>query len=174
VAFFRDWLANRTSQYLVLMTGDGAYRFDDALKAIQFIEQAGRVGAVFGSRTQSRVQFLTSVRAAYGEHPFLYHLAKAAGVAVSIALYFRTGVMFSDPLTGLRIFNRQQLQSASHLLTRDGSPTTPVGITRSLIRSGVEVAELPVTYRTFAGFTDANWRVRRGTSNLFGLLGGAK
>jgi len=34
----------------------------------------------------------------------------------------------------------------------------------------VELAELPVLYRTFSGFTDPNWRVRRGLANLVGLL----
>ena len=45
-----------------------------------------------------------------------------------------------------------------------------LSIVRQLIQSGVEVAELPVLYRTFSGFTDPNWRVRRGLSNLASLL----
>ena len=32
------------------------------------------------------------------------------------------------------------------------------------------MAELPVLYRTFSGFTDPSWRVRRGLSNLASLL----
>jgi len=41
---------------------------------------------------------------------------------------------------------------------------------RQLIRQGVEVAELPVLYRTFSGFTDPNWRMRRGLRNLTALF----
>src|SRR5258708_40252089 len=34
-AYFRDWLGRRTSDYLVLMTGDGAYRFTDVQAIIR-------------------------------------------------------------------------------------------------------------------------------------------
>jgi len=47
----------------------------------------------------------------------------------------------------------------------------PLSIVRQLIRKGIEVAELPVLYRTFSGFTDPNWRIRRGLRNLAALFG---
>ena len=46
----------------------------------------------------------------------------------------------------------------------------PLALVRQLIRQGVEVAELPVLYRTFSGFTDPKWRMRRGWRNLAALL----
>jgi hypothetical protein len=150
---------------LVLMTGDGAYRFTDVQAIIRLLEQQRSLGGVFGSRTQSRRQFITSVRAAYGENRLLYVLGKAAAFFLSMLFYFRTGVIFSDPLTGLRVFRREALAELGEI-----SGTAPLAIVRQLIRQGVEVAELPVLYRTFSGFTDPNWRVRRGLRNLMALF----
>lgn len=165
IAFFRNWLTQGKSDYLVLMTGDGAYRFDDVLAIIRLLEYQQALGGVLGSRTQSRRQFITSVRAAYGENRLLYWLGKTAAFLLSALFYLRSGVIFSDPLTGLRVFRRRALSGLPALKGDE-----PLAIMRQLIRGGVEVAELPVLYRTFSGFTDPNWRVRRGLRNLASLL----
>jgi 2-phospho-L-lactate transferase/gluconeogenesis factor (CofD/UPF0052 family) len=164
-AYFRDWLRGGTSEYLVLMTGDGAYHFTDVQIIIRLLMQRRSLGGVFGSRTQSRRQFISSVRAAYGENRLLYGLGKAAAFFLSMLFYFRTGVIFSDPLTGLRVFRRSAFANLPEM-----AGDAPLAIVRQLIRQGVEVAELPVLYRTFSGFTDPNWRVRRGLRNLAALL----
>jgi hypothetical protein len=163
--YFRDWLLNGTSDYLVLMTGDGAYRFRDVQAILRLMERQPSLGGVFGSRTQSRRQFITSIQAAYGENRLLYWLGKTAAFFLSMAFYLRSGVIFSDPLTGLRVFRRRQIAKLPSL-TGDA----PLAIVRQLVKQGVEVAELPVLYRTFSGFTDPNWRIRRGLRNLAGLL----
>lgn len=166
--FLRDWLQNGESDYLVLMTGDGAYRFRDVQNIIRLLEQQRSLGGVFGSRTQSRKQFVSSVRAAYGEHRMLYWLGKVAAFFLSILFYLRTGVILSDPLTGLRVFRRASLAGLP-LHVVDGNDT-PLAVVRRLIRNGVEIAELPVLYRTFSGFTDPYWRIRRGARNLASLV----
>jgi 2-phospho-L-lactate transferase/gluconeogenesis factor (CofD/UPF0052 family) len=163
--YFRDWLARGSSDYLVLMTGDGAYRFADVQAIVRLLEQRQSLGGVFGSRTQSRRQFISSVRAAYGENRLLYWLGKAAAFFLSALFYLRTGVIFSDPLTGLRVFRRRALTTLPPV-----KGDAPLSIVRQLVQGGVEVAELPVLYRTFSGFTDPNWRVRRGLRNLVSLL----
>ncbi|HET7085729.1 MAG TPA: 2-phospho-L-lactate transferase CofD family protein [Rhizomicrobium sp.] len=164
-AYFRDWLKHGTSDYLVLLTGDGAYRFADVQAILRLLEQQQSLGGVFGSRTQSRRQFITSVRAAYGENRLLYLLGKTAAFFLSVLFYLRTGVIFSDPLTGLRVFRRDALANL-----RDTPGDAPLALVRQFIRQGVEVAELPVLYRTFSGFTDPKWRMRRGWRNLAALL----
>ena len=164
-AYFRNWLKSGTSDYLVLMTGDGAYRFADVQAILRLLEQQRSLGGVFGSRTQSRRQFITSIRAAYGENRLLYGLGKMAAFFLSMLFYLRTGVIFSDPLTGLRVFRRNALTGLG-----ETHGDAPLAIVRQLIQAGVEVAELPVLYRTFSGFTDPNWRVRRGLRNLAALL----
>lgn len=165
--YFRDWLRQGRSDYLVLMTGDGAYRFRDVQAIIRLLEQQQSLGGVFGSRTQSRRQFITSIQAAYGEHRVLYWLGKVAAFFLSFIFYLRTGVIFSDPLTGLRVFRRKRL---AHLPDLAHGQTAPLAIVRQLIRHGVEVAELPVIYRTYSGFTDPYWRIRRGLRNLASLF----
>ncbi|MGH7025498.1 MAG: 2-phospho-L-lactate transferase CofD family protein [Caulobacteraceae bacterium] len=167
--YFATWLAEGSSDYLVLLTGDGAYDFHDVLSAIRLMEQHQTLGAIFGSRTQSRSQFIASVQAAYGEHRALYQIAKAAAFMLSMLLYLRSGVIFSDPLSGLRVFRRERVSHLSAAFERIRAPT-PVGITRMLVRSGVEIAELPIQYRTFSGFTDPRWRARRGLRNVMDLL----
>ena len=164
--YLRDWLRRGTSDYLVLMTGDGAYRFRDVQAIIRLLQQQQSLGGVFGSRTQSRRQFITSIQAAYGENRLLYWFGRAAAFSLSLAFYLRTGVIFSDPLTGLRVFRRQSLAHLPDLMSKDA----PLGVVRQLIRHGVEVAELPVVYRTYSGFTDPHWRIKRGLRNLAGLL----
>jgi 2-phospho-L-lactate transferase/gluconeogenesis factor (CofD/UPF0052 family) len=163
--YFREWLGRGGSDYLVLMTGDGAYRFRDVQNILRLLEQQDSLGGVFGSRTQSRRQFITSIQAAYGENRLLYFLGKVAAMVLSLLFYFRAGVIFSDPLTGLRVFRRQSLTGLPEIRA-----TAPLALVRQLIRHGVEVAELPVLYRTYSGFTDPNWRMRRGLRNLFSLF----
>jgi hypothetical protein len=68
-------------------------------------------------------------------------------------------------LTGLRVFRRTALADLPDL-----AADAPLAVVRQLIHKGVEVAELPVLYRTFSGFTDPNWRVRRGLRNLAALF----
>ncbi len=164
-AYFRNWLAHGASDYLVLMTGDGAYRFADVRAIIALLEQQQSLGGVFGSRTQSRRQFITSVRAAYGENRLLYWLGKVAAFFLSTLFYLRTGIIVSDPLTGLRVFRRRAVTGLP-----DIKGDAPLALVRQLIAQGVEVAELPVLYRTFSGFTDPKWRMRRGLRNLASLL----
>jgi hypothetical protein len=81
----------------------------------------------------------------------------------------RFGVIFSDPLTGFRIYRRCKLEALENLL-RPTASSTPTTITKLLVQNRVEISELPVQYRTFAGFTDPRWRTQRALLNLFGLL----
>ena len=129
IAFFQYRLTRGKSDYLVLMTGDGAYRFDDVLAIIHLLEHQRALGGVFGSRTQSRRQFITSIRAAYGENRLLYWLGKTAAFILSALFYLRSGVIFSDPLTGLRVFRQSCLvgltRSKGRRSTFDYAPTHP-------------------------------------------------
>jgi hypothetical protein len=65
----------------------------------------------------------------------------------------------------LRVFRRDAMTELGEI-----AGDAPLAIVRQLIRKGIEVAELPVLYRTFSGFTDPNWRIRRGLRNLAALL----
>jgi 2-phospho-L-lactate transferase/gluconeogenesis factor (CofD/UPF0052 family) len=66
VSVAAEWLRAGGSDYLATITGDGEYRLHDIGFAVKVLEQ-GAFGAVHGSRTQSRRQFNSSLRAAYGD-----------------------------------------------------------------------------------------------------------
>ena len=168
IDYFMDWLKNRNSTFLVLLTGDGEYRFRDVLMGIRFLEQ-NDFGALFGSRTQSRMQLKTAIKAAYGERRLLRWLSLLAAFFLTGLFVFRFQIIFSDPLTGFRIFKRQPLLHLKNdLLQQDIK--VPSSLVKFLIKNKIEIAELPVNYKTFVGFTDPYWRIKRGIKNILSML----
>jgi hypothetical protein len=168
VAVTAHWLRAGGSDYLATITGDGEYRLRDIVFGVRVLEQSS-FGTVFGSRTQSRRQFNSSLLAAYGERGFAYRASFTGAFLLSILFAVRFGMIFSDPISGFRIYRRSRLQPLDALL-RPNLRMTPATITKMLVQNRIEIAELPVHYRTFAGFTDPKWRLRRGMSNLLGIL----
>ena len=169
VELLHEWLEHGQGAYLVTLTGDGEYRLQDIFLALQVLK-VGAFGAVLGSRTQSRRQFLSSLRAAYGERRLLFTVSWLAAFVFSglFGLFFR--VLFSDPLTGFRLYERGRLTQAFReqlARKRRGAATL---VTKLLIRNQIEVAEVPVHYRTFVGFTRSSWRIRRALGHLAGLF----
>jgi len=161
-----SWLNQRESEYLVTITGDGEYRFRDVQNGIAILRESV-FGAIYGSRTQSRRQFNSSLRAAYGELRLLRWASSFGAFLLSVLFGLRFGVIFSDPLTGFRIYRREYVQCLKQLKPSDH--LSPTSITKCLVANKVEIAELPVRYRTFVGFTNPWWRLKRGFMNLFGL-----
>jgi 2-phospho-L-lactate transferase/gluconeogenesis factor (CofD/UPF0052 family) len=168
---FYDWLDYGNSEYLAMMSGDGSYKFSDVFSGLAILSRKYSLSASFGSRTQSRKQFVSSIKSAYSENIALYFVAKCASIALSLILYARVGVVFSDPLTGLRVFRRSQIAGVPGL-AGGRRPRTLLGVARSLVKSGAEVAEFPAEYRTFAGFTEPGWRMKRGLRGLMDLVFG--
>lgn len=168
INYFFDWLQQEHSEYLILLTGDGKYHFRDVILAIKLLEQS-HFGAIFGSRNQSRLQFQHSLRAAYGEKKLLRACSFLGSFLISALLALRFGILFSDPLTGFRLFKRSRILPYIKNLN-ERTVNTPIGLATYLIKHPVEIAELPVNYRTFAGFVDPHWRVRRGIKNLWSIL----
>ena len=166
---FHDWLEHGDSEFLVTLTGDGEYRLSDLLLGVQ-VCNGGVFGAVFGSRTQSRRQFRSSVSAAYGEGSFLRPVGALGAFAFSALFGLRFGVILSDPFTGFRIYQRSKLNDGFRAALRQSRQRTTAGITRLMVSHQVEIAEIPVTYRTFDNFTNPAWRLRRGLKNLLGSL----
>ena len=166
---FCDWLENGDSEFLVTLTGDGEYRLRDLLLGIQ-VCNGGVFGAVFGSRTQSRHQFRSAVRAAYGDRPLLRAVSSLGAFVFTAVFGLRTRVILSDPFTGFRLYRRSKLNEEFCAAIRRARPGTAAEITRRMASHGVEIAEIPVTYRTFDHFTKPAWRLWRGLRNLLGSL----
>ena len=168
VAVTAHWLRAGGSDYLATITGDGEYRLRDIVFGVRVLEQSS-FGTVFGSRTQSRRQFNSSLLAAYGERGVAYLASFTGAFLLSMLFAVRFGIIFSDPISGFRIYRRAKLQPLETLL-RESPRMTPTTITKMLLQNHIEIAELPVQYRTFAGFTDPKWRLRCGMRNLLGML----
>ena len=164
-----SWLRHSDSQYLLTVAGDGEYRLRDALLAIETLK-ASVFGVVHGSRTQSRGQFQSSLKSAYGESKTLFALSWIGGYVFSLLVGLVCKSIFSDPLTGFRLYQRSRLPKEFVDSLEGRRPRSAAEITKRLIRSGVEIAEVPVSYRTFAGFTKPKWRLGRALKNLAGLL----
>jgi 2-phospho-L-lactate transferase/gluconeogenesis factor (CofD/UPF0052 family) len=158
-----EWASSRNSKYLATISGDGEYRLCDILSSMEILTQHS-FAAVYGSRTQSHNQFFNSIEAAYGESPLLYGCSLLAGFLFSLLFVLRFGVIFSDPLTGFRLYNRSALAPVLEKLTKvdDRSAT---GITKILMKNKCEIAEIPISYRTFEGFTSTRWRISRSFRN---------
>lgn len=165
-----NWLRQSDSQYLLTVAGDGEYRLRDALLAIETLK-ASAFGVVHGSRTQSRVQFQSSLKSAYGESKTLFGLSWIGGYVFSLLVGLVCKSIFSDPLTGFRLYQRSRLPKEFVDSLERRRPRSAVEITRRLSRAGVEIAEVPVSYRTFVGFTKPGWRLGRALKNLVGLFG---
>jgi 2-phospho-L-lactate transferase/gluconeogenesis factor (CofD/UPF0052 family) len=164
-SLLHTWLLEGNSEYLVTITGDGEYRLHDILRGVDVLDNS-HFGALFGSRTQSRRQFRGSLRAAYGESGIMFRISLLGAFIVTTLMSFRFGLIFSDPLTGFRIYRRSRLGRGFEDAVRGRSDGTAIQVTKLLIDSHVEIAEIPVPYRTFAGFTQPKWRFRRGLKNL--------
>jgi 2-phospho-L-lactate transferase/gluconeogenesis factor (CofD/UPF0052 family) len=163
-----DWASSRRSKYLATISGDGEYRLCDILYALEILVQHP-FAAVYGSRTQSRNQFYRSLDAAYGESLFLYTLSLVGGFLFSFMFVLRFGVIFSDPLTGFRLYNRSSLTAVLGKLSRLDDHSAS-GITKMLMQNGCEIAEIPVLYRTFDGFTKVRWRLLRSFRNAWRIF----
>jgi len=162
-----SWVNQSDTDYLVTLTGDGEYRFRDVKTTVAALRDSV-FGAVYGSRTQSRRQFNSSLRAAYGERNLVFWFSRTGAFLLTTLFAMRFGVIFSDPLTGFRVYRRKHVKCLSQL--KDSGRLTPASLSKSLIANYVEIAELPVRYRTFKGFTDSRWRLKRGLLNLVGLM----
>ncbi|MEE9609190.1 MAG: 2-phospho-L-lactate transferase CofD family protein [Myxococcota bacterium] len=169
VSVFRDWLANGDSEYLVTLTGDGVYRLKDIFLGIRFLDGNG-FGAVFGSRNQKRKQFFSSLHAAYGESKPLFLLSWLAAFVLGSLFSLRYKLFFSDPLTGFRIYKRAKIVERLPAGGCEAPLRTPSDITKLLIHSAVDIAEVPVEYRTFKGFTNVRWRIVRGARNAWSIV----
>ena len=165
-----SWMGrDKKINYLATLTGDGEYRLKDLLKAITLLQTSSFASAL-GSRTQSRRQFLKSLRSAYGEGGVLYRLSWFGAFVITALFGIRFGVVFSDPLTGFRVYRRDRLPAEACQCFLKHKNLTSIALMGRLLKANVEIAEIPVNYKTFSGFTQPLWRFRRGIRSLFSFF----
>lgn len=167
--FFQQWLEEENSQYLVTLVGDGIYSLEDILRSFQLLDR-NFCGAVFGSRSQSKRQLINSIRAVYGQSRLFYFLGSVASAVFSLSFWMRFGLLFSDPLTGYRMYSRRTMQSLLKSKALSKRWLTSSSITAVLIKNSVEIAEIPVQYQNLKGFTNLRRRIKRTLLNLLGMF----
>lgn len=168
--WFASWIrADIKANYLVVLTGDGEYRARNIIQAISLLE-ISNFGVVYGSRNQSRRQFLRSLRSAYGEGSFLFGLSWLGSLFLTGLFGLRFGVVLSDPLTGFRVYRKDRLNSLFRSKHLRSPKRSNIALTKNIIKSGIEIAEIPVVYKTHSGFTNPKLRFKKGLKDLFGFF----
>jgi 2-phospho-L-lactate transferase/gluconeogenesis factor (CofD/UPF0052 family) len=169
--FFQEWLGNpERSDFLLTLSGDGDYRLKDFLKAYDILNSSN-TGAIFGTRVQSRHQFMQALSSAYTENKLLFKLSQMGAFVLSFLFSIRSGLLFTDPITGFRAYSRYHIRKRIiDPRELDKFVDTPSSLALKLLGEGIDIGEIPVTYRTYSGFTDPNWRIRRAIRNLVSLI----
>ena len=164
-----EWLRTGRSRFLASLTGDGEYRLHDIELACDML-RVRQFGAILGARNQSKEQFFGSLRDAYAGRKLMYAASVAGGFGVSAFCAARFGLILSDPLTGFRVYDRLALPARLRESLLQRPPRTTLEITGRLVNHGVEIAEIPVFYHYYPGFTDERWRLMRGLINALSVL----
>ena len=164
-----EWLRTGQSRFLASLTGDGEYRLHDIELASDLL-RVRQFGAILGARNQSKEQFFGSLRDAYAGRKLMHAASIAGGFGVSAFCAARFGLILSDPLTGFRVYDRLALPTRLRESLLQRPPRTTLEITGRLVNHGVEIAEIPVFYHYYPGFTDERWRLMRGLINALSVL----
>jgi hypothetical protein len=164
-----EWLTKRDSEYLVTLAGDGEYRLQDILIGVQILKMSS-FGAIYGSRVQSSNQLRSALDMAYGERTFLRHISFLGAFMFTMIFALRFRMIMTDPFTGFRIYSRSKINEAFVEDLKRTSAAPASIITILAVKHKLEIAEIPIVYRTFKGFTKPGWRIVRGLKNISGLL----
>ena len=169
--YFIEWLSDSEgSDFLMTLSGDGDYRLLDFYFAYDHFSRKN-IGGIFGTRVQSRVQFQNALSSAYTENKMLLRLSQFGAFALSFLFSIRSGLLFTDPITGFRCFNRKNINKRiSNFKMLNSATSSPSRLALRLINLGVDIGEVPVSYRTYSGFTDPGWRVKRALKSLCDLF----
>lgn len=167
-SFVSTWVQELRSDFLMCVTGDGEYRMSDLCELISISEKL-RVGAVFGSRSQSRKGLYKSLLNAYGDRKLVSRMSTFGAYIISFLFFIRFSIIISDPLTGMVAYRREGLKD-KNLFKSSNIENSGSAIIKQLLNNRVEICEIPVNYRTYAEFTDVKWRIKRGIFNIIGFF----
>ncbi len=166
---FKTWLNTEDSAYFIALTGDGVYRMRDVFNAIHFLSLSD-FSAILGSRNQDKKQMLKSVNYAYGNSKLWYFLGNLAFYINTTIYMMKYQKVFSDPLTGFRVYKKAAFSDSKKLLRK--KKISQFSIMAFLLKNGANVAELPIFYRTYSGFTDKSWRLKTAIKSTLSILFG--
>jgi 2-phospho-L-lactate transferase/gluconeogenesis factor (CofD/UPF0052 family) len=162
ISFFENWITNKdNSDFIAIISGDGQYRFRDLALSINLLIETS-FAAIYGSRTQNRRQNLQSLNSAYSENLVLFLLSFLGSFLLSLIMAIRTGIIFSDPLTGFRVFSKSKLNNLKYHKRKSYF----FDLSYLILKQGFEIAEIPVAYKTYRGFVNSKSRFIKGLKSL--------
>jgi hypothetical protein len=162
ISFFENWITNKdNSDFIAIISGDGQYRFRDLTLSINLLNETS-FAAIYGSRTQNRRQNLQSLNSAYSENLVLFLLSFLGSFLLSLIMAIRTGIIFSDPLTGFRVFSKSKLTNFKYHKRKSYF----FALSYLILKQGFEIAEIPISYKTYRGFVDSKSRFIKGLKSL--------
>lgn len=167
VDIFLDYLKSHKSDYLVTLSGDGFFKWNDIIKNLLIIKDS-KFGLLLGSRNQDRSQHFGSINKLYGNNKILYYFSKFSELFISILYFLFIKRLMNDPITGMRIYNFSNLKNIKTNIFNQIQ--TPTGILKKLSIRNTEISESPVSYFTtknFIYFLDRYYKNFRNIIELF-------
>lgn len=151
---------------VVFFHSDNEYESDNIIDLVRFL-QKDEYEAVFGSRSIKCLNLDDRIKTIYRGNKISYLLSKYGGLLLSVLCLFLFNRYVTDPLTGLKAFDRRLLKMLD--LKSDGVELE-TEIIAKLSRNHKYILEVPVDYRPRLKSEGKKITVRDGFKALITLL----
>ena len=164
---FKKCLKSKKYEYLITLSGDGFFKWEDILKNF-FIIKDSNFAVLLGSRNQNRHQHQESINQLYSNNKIIYFISKISELLLSIIFFLKLKKLINDPVTGMRIYNFLNLKNLN--IENFKNIKTPSGIIKIFSKNKFEISESPVSFFTKKGFTYYLDRYYKNLYNIYELL----
>jgi len=131
-----------TGEYILVQDADLEYDPDDYLPMLEALSKGA--GSVYGSRILGQIRDQGWRLPCPGRHPSQGFGSWSASVILTLWAWLLYGTWISDTLTGYKIYPTDLLRSFD--IVTHGFETDHE-ITAKLIKAGVEIVEVPISYQ---------------------------
>jgi 2-phospho-L-lactate transferase/gluconeogenesis factor (CofD/UPF0052 family) len=150
ISHYNYWLDKKnSSRFLIIYTCEGEIEFHDLIAAVNLMKNR-KYGAISGSRTQSRKQWMNSLSNTLGEGSPRFYLAEMATFLAIIAGMLRRFQILTDPLSRCLIIDKYALDQTQIELKYAGKSIP--GLRTFLVAANIEVVEFPIQYKVYSGY----------------------
>ncbi len=151
---------------VVFFHSDGEYEPENIIDLVRFL-QKDEYEAVFGSRSIKCLNLDDRIKTIYRGNKISYLISKYGGLSLSVLCLFLFNRYVTDPLTGLKAFDRRLLKKLD--LKSDGVELE-TEIIAKLSRNQKYILEVPVDYRPRLKSEGKKITVRDGFKALITLV----